>query len=211
MITDVIVRDKVLIIEFDSFRDMRLSAWRISDFYEGKEGINGKYFTIHEYLDTYLDENCEITAWNTWEGYNFPKSAIMDFEGKFFRDISYREQRIIALCNRIPDDGYVIVDMKGDTLTRVHELCHAYYFTNKGYREQADEIVNSIPLDIFGKFVDCLTKMLYIPEVMTDEIQAYLTAYDKDEWEECFSSIPFDEVKEYSQRLNILYNGVFNT
>lgn len=212
MITKLSIIGKILLIEYDSFLEMRKAAWRISEFYEGKDGIRGQHFNIHTFLDLHLDENGDLNTWNFWEGYNFPKKQVLQFEGKFFKDISPREEKLIAACSRIPDDGYVILCKEGDEITKKHELCHGLYFTNNSYYLKASLVIGSIPLDIFLKFESDLLKMGYTSNFIGDEMQAYLTAYDEAEFKECFPSVQFEEVREYSEILNRIYDAeVSNT
>ena len=204
--------DKILLIEFPTRKEMTLTMFRIQEFYEGKEGIKGCYFTPDQFIDAYSDEKGDIDYFSYWDGFNVPTDIIFDFAKKFTMPEMGRVGLSIRECNIIKEiyeniqeqSGYLITIVEGDEITLKHEMAHAYFFTDAEYRGAALVILSSIPLVIREKLRQALLKSDYCEEVVNDEIQAYLTAYDKEEWAELFPDIAEGEIKEYSAKLQVL-------
>ena len=71
------------------------------------------------------------------------------------------------------EKGYVIAYIKGDTLTKLHELKHAKYYYDASYRDQVNKLWSSFS----DKEQTIITKFLnrcgYPQKVYLDEFQAY--------------------------------------
>lgn len=143
---------------------------------------------------------------------------------------SEREDAILNELDQIDSDGHVIFCVEGDKMTLKHELAHSYYFLYPEYKVRADSIVNGlnyvehydytkgaycdsdinveleISLGVLDKIKDGLRKMKYSDEVIQDEMQAYLTAYDQEEWDKCFPNVKLSEVLDATILLNQLYD-----
>jgi hypothetical protein len=201
---------KKLLLEFISRKEMTLSNFRISEFKEGKDGIKGTYFTVEKFIEIYSDEKGDIDYFSYWEGFNYSKKELMDFDN-LFNDKSERELSIILASKEIDDDGYIICMEEGDEMTLKHELSHGYFFENEKYKEECTSIVKSITEDTFNQFRDYLYEMDYNDDNMIDEMHAYLVAYDEEEWDECFNLLKDnEEILSVSKSLNILFNEVNN-
>lgn len=74
------------------------------------------------------------------------------------------------------DGSYTIAYIKGDHLTKQHEMCHAKYFFDINYRIEIEKLWSSLTIserNIVEKF---LNKCGYKKEVWLDEFQAYVTS-----------------------------------
>ena len=203
-----ILTPKKLLIEFSSRKEMTLSNFRISEFKEGKDGIKGTFFTVEKFLDVYSDEKGDIDYFSYWEGFNYSKKELLDFDA-LFNDKSERELSIILAAKGIDDDGYIICMEEGDEITLKHELAHGYFFEDKRYAAAATALVHSMSESVFNAFRDYLYEMDYNDGNMIDEMHAYLVAYDVEEWNECFESLSDKkEILELSKLLNILFDEV---
>lgn len=191
---------KRLILEYESKREMNLANFRISEFSEGKEGLRFQYSTPDQFIDAYSDEELNLDYW--WDGFNYSKDTLLKFIKTYSKQLSKREIEIAMAADIIDDDGYVVAIVTGDNITLKHELAHGYYFDTPLYRKTADEIISQIPQEIIDKLKQNLLDINYTPEVLQDEIHAYLTAYDKCEWKELFNNIKLKDVKKHIKLLD---------
>lgn len=204
---------KQLLIEFPTRKEMNLTCFRMSEFSEGYEELR-TYYTPDVFIDKWSDEDGKITYWEYWEGHNITKEKILEFRTKFhgikigigYPSLSIRECDVIAELHQIDDDGHVIFMEEGDEITFKHEMAHSYYFLYPEYKTRADSIVYGLPPQTQGFIKKGLREMKYSDDVLQDEIQAYLTAYDQEEWDECFPEVKLSEVLDATILLNQLYN-----
>jgi hypothetical protein len=77
------------------------------------------------------------------------------------------------LLQKHPRAVYVIVYKKGDSLTKKHELQHAYYYMNDSFRKQVQLLWKSIHPRSQTQIETLLKKMGYPEHVWMDEFQAY--------------------------------------
>lgn len=179
---------KRLLLEFPTKKEMNLTNFRITEFTEGLKKIRGKYFTPDEFIDANSDKEGNIKYFSYWEGHNYTKKAVLNFK-KNFLDLSKREKSVITACKKIDSDGYVISMVKGDTTTLRHEMAHGIYFENLNYKKEVNKVLSTIPKTLISKWNKDYYAMGYGDINETDELHAYLVAFDKEEWKECFPSI----------------------
>lgn len=219
--------NKQLLIEFPTRKEMNLTCFRMSEFSEGYEELR-QYYTPDVFIDKWSDEDGKITYWEYWQGHNITKKKIIEFSDVFshgyyttslfgkqpdlvqIRDInlhlSKREIEVIFLLHQIDIDGYVIFIEEGDLITLRHELSHSYYFLYDTYKQRANAILNTLGDDISNRIKKGLIDMKYSEDVLQDEMQAYLTAYDQEEFQELFPNIKLSEILDVTILLNNLYN-----
>lgn len=119
--------------------------------YEEKDRTSGAYRWVIEMADQY-----EGPVANRM-GANFPLST------KNIPHIPIEMKKI----------QYVIMYRRGDAQTKKHELCHARYFLDPAYRQQAQQLWNSLEKKSRQKVETMLQKMRYPSHVFVDEFQAY--------------------------------------
>ncbi len=202
----IILSPKRLLLEFPTRKEMTLSNFRISEFKEGKEGIKGKYFTADEFIDAYSDKDGNIDYFSYWEGFNYSKKEVLNFAKIFDANLSNREILILDSAKYIDDDGYIICMEEGDQMTLKHEIAHGIFFENEEYKNKASEIVNSIPVEILEKYKNDLREMDYGEDCLIDECHAYMVAFDKEEFDECFSSVNTDEIETQINSIGLLFD-----
>lgn len=195
---------KKLLLEFPTRKEQNLTMFRLSEFSEG-DPILQKYYTPDIFIDFWSDDKGDINYWSYWEGFNVSKKDIIKFAMEFKGNVSKRELSVIEQLKNIEDDGYIISMVEGDVNTLKHEMSHSYYFEDENYRNQIIEVMNSIPDDIINRYKKHLIDMKYNESVLNDEMHAYLVAYDQEEWDECFPEIKREEIQEYSDKLNNIY------
>lgn len=194
-------KNNILIIEFPTRKEMTLTMCRISEFYEGLPGIKGKHFYFDEFIDKYSNKNGDLDYFSFWEGFNLPREVFEDFVKIF--DLTKREYRVMTKV--LHKTKYIITYVKGDKLTLKHELCHAYYYTDKEYKYNVLDILSTIPKSVIMKYKKGLKGLKYDKSVYLDEINAYLTAFNSKESKEEFN-IDKSEIIKFNKELNKLYD-----
>jgi hypothetical protein len=203
---------------------MTLTMFRISEFSEGKPGIKDCLFTSDQFIDAYSDEKGDIDYFSYWEGFNITVEVFNKFLYLFGEpDLSKREWSIMKYLhdNNIPDDGFFMCMVEGDLMTLRHETAHGYYFEDEEYRHKCmglldnlatlRHINNKLVRDgdvncVYNRFYKHLLDMDYIGENIPDEMHAYLVAYDQEEWNECFPSIKYEEVKDVVEQIGKIFD-----
>lgn len=194
--------DKALLIEFPTRKEMNLTCFRMSEFSEGLPELR-KFYTPDIFIDLLSTKKGNIKYFSYWEGHNIPKKTIYNFSKVFKGDISDREANVLVACKQINDDGYVIFAQEGDEITIKHEKAHLYYHEEPVYKQCADALVEKIGANNIVEMNKGLLKEGYTESVLQDERQAYLTAYDKEEFDEMFPKVT--GIENVVEKLNLLY------
>lgn len=71
------------------------------------------------------------------------------------------------------DGSYTIAYIKGDVLTKRHEMCHARYYFEPDYRKRVGELWSTFSHQEQTIIKTFLAKCGYKEEVFLDEFQAY--------------------------------------
>lgn len=182
-------KNKVVFAEFPNRKELTRTMGRLGEFYESAhKHIRNKYFDMEQFLDTFMDDDGNISYFNDWSGYNIPGDMVVNFVHMFdTMSMSNREIELIdeideiiwtsgdEFCTQFSDgDFYLIAYMKGDTPTIDHEICHAAYYLNKDYKTQVNKLIKALDPVIVESMTIDLIKMGYNKSVCKDEINAYL-------------------------------------
>lgn len=205
------VSPKVVLLEFPSIKELTLHMWRFQEFYEGEEGIKGcLMYTFDEFVDKYSDDSGMLDYFSYWEGFNIPMEVIRSIQLRvpdFY--FSRRENEVlISLCDT-ENDGYVIATVEGDTIAQRHEIAHARFYLDQKYHQAITVFVESMAhnsYDLYSRMTSDLKSAGYIQEVFTDEISAYLVAWNEDDRKDVFPDITNEEVEKYRKKLSDLYD-----
>ena len=179
------ISKNVIHIDFKSRYLLASSFMRMQEFYESPyPEIQGKYFTIEQYMDRYAKDMGNFTYTRDWSGFNIPGHVMK----AFLKTFEYKEgllhspeffQKELKLINAVypflksRDKIYVIGTFKNKVGVLQHELAHAFYYLDENYAKEMDDAVNELPY--MAKIVRKLEKMGYGKNVLYDEIQAYLS------------------------------------
>ncbi len=186
-------------LTYSTYYDLAMAFVRLSEFYESDNPeFRGKTFELEEYMRWYaLNRGKGIFTYpDDWSGFNIPGKTIVDFFRLFdinqmphkIRPMERILQRAIELAGVIPRlvDGRFCWDLttgndfcvigtiesvKPDVLK--HECRHALYYLYPTYREAVVKCIAKYPLIGLRKH---LRKMGYCAEVVTDEVNAYVTS-----------------------------------
>ena len=168
----VIIKDKY---------DRAMTFCRAQEYYESPSSkFRGKEFSIWDYMKWYHGRNGNGFSYgNDWSGFNIPVKIIKECYEKLNKIESPYDKAMDEILSFLSlkvesKDGYVISCgiAKGDTFN--HELCHGFYYTNKDYKKQMDNLTKGLPKKYYNVFKGNLLQMGYANKVINDEIQAYI-------------------------------------
>ena len=194
----------VLCLEFESRIELTLSMCRIQEFYESPfENIKGNYFTMEEFIGAYYADGHKESYFDYWEGFNIPKTSLLQFFLEFNEHLTMREQKIHDVFMGGDFDYLIAVDVKSDPTTIDHELSHARYALDAEYYGNCKKIVSGISDDLYQRLLSDLLLGDYPDdnEILDDEIHAYLKTSTEEELINVFSNCTLDELKPYINQL----------
>jgi hypothetical protein len=170
--------------------DRAMLFCRYQEFYESPyKKIRGKYFTLIEFMRTYVKErkaNIFTYPWD-WTGYNIPSSTLEMANNIFYKETEYDVimNDIYFYCaidsqnrnNGTKCHWYLIGADNFSSKTMDHEIAHGLYFTNKKYKKSCDLLVSEIKKKDYNSVRKALIKMGYVDDskIIDDEIQAFFS------------------------------------
>jgi hypothetical protein len=198
----------VLHLEFPTRKELTLSMCRIEEFYESPyDNIRGKIFTWDEFLETYTKEDGTLDYFAYWDGFNVPGNVVQWFFCAHVREFSTRENTIYRVWQHSKTE-YLIATQEGCAQDIVeHELAHARYYLNQNYKARMDNAIANFGTENMYAITQGLlsdTRYADKPELLNDEIQAYLATSEYPELEQKFPLLPSWEII----RLQRLYSGI---
>jgi hypothetical protein len=168
------IRPKIFHLKFKNQYELTSTFLRLEEFYESSfENIQGKHFTLEEFMDTYAKQYGNFTYTSDWNGFNVPSNVIRKFFTIFWLDLLVKEKHLFTIISPILNDHadfYLIATHKNDSLS--HEIAHGYYYLDENYRNSMNTLIDSYEHKI--NLEKCLEEKGYNKQVVPDEIQAYL-------------------------------------
>jgi hypothetical protein len=166
-------------VSADSQEELGLTFMRFQEHYESANPkFRNNIFTVgqlrHWYSETYGANDYHLT----WIGFNFPSKVLIPFKEGLFDPLTPEENKLLELFRYRKDNFYIIGAQNNTTLR--HELAHALYSSNEGYRKDIDNFIKKHTAKL-KKLRNILLKKGYCKEVLNDEIQAYITDNDDPE------------------------------
>lgn len=173
---------RCLLLEYDNRRDLALSFCRVQEFYESdKPEVYGKTLTFAELTRVHMSSEGVITYFNESDGFNFPGGV---FRKWLPYTLSAQEREIVEVIDLHLDISapfYVIGVIQGDTDTIRHELAHALYYLDEGYKTRVAKVIGDIPPRAMGNLWRVMRELNYHDPVIVDEIQARLSTSSHNE------------------------------
>lgn len=182
------VKPKIFLFECDNSYDLAMTFLRYQETYESPKFRN-KSFTIIEFMEWYSKtqglKNHGVEAFSypmDWAGFNIPSSIFNQFDITEMEDRNKYDDFMFESYDMITTEYYsnnepfyIIGATKGSTQTLNHELAHGYFYTNPKYKKEMTKLVKALPQDKVEKYKKYLLDIGYHKQVLTDEIQAYLS------------------------------------
>lgn len=163
-----------ILIETDSQESLCKTFIRFQEHYESPK-FKGQIFTIGQIKQWYSETFGANTYYKDWEGFNFPGWVFKPFKDGLFDPLTLEEIELINLF-RYRTDNFYVIGSNSNAVTR-HELAHALFSFDKNYANT----INSLYKTHRKKFTKVRSYLIdkgYHPDVIVDEIQAYVTDND---------------------------------
>ncbi len=176
-------------------KDVKIRCYlflRYQEYYEGaSNSIRGSKFSIDNYINWYMDtyKNKDMFTYAyDWAGFNIPSNKIEECLESIYDRNEYDRimSQIFNSCKYDSDleDFYLLgVDSLDGGLLE-HEMAHGMYFTDPSYKLEMDKLTESLPKEIREIMNSKISEMGYGENVISDEVQAYMSTGLMDEMEE---------------------------
>lgn len=160
----------------ESAEELARTFCRFQEHYENPK-FRGQVFTLGQLREWYCSFRGAWTYYQDWTGFNFPSHILDAFKSGSFDPLSRAEYRLLDALKSIPGKFYVIgtsPDSDSDVLP--HEMLHALYYSNDGYRNEIDAYFLNVFAQGLSPLKNHLRELGYHEDVIMDEVQAYLGA-----------------------------------
>jgi len=196
--------DGIFHVKFRSQRHMASTLLRFQEYFESVK-FKGKIFTLKEFADWYASVKGKFDYYEAWNGFNLPSESLKPFyEGKF-DPLSDEEKAFLDIFKNRKGIFYIICTLEGGSLDELrHEFCHALFYTNREYRKQVADVLEECDTRDIAQHL--ASDLLYHPDVILDEVHAYLLS-DLDYLEEEGFDAP--QYHEIHRKLNEIFGRYF--
>lgn len=205
------IKPRIFLMDFEDSYDLTMHFLRYQEYYESDSPeFRGHSFEIFDFMKWYSSTYGDgaFTYPIDWSGFNIPGSIIKEVIDIGISDPN-KYDAIMKLvyddCHSKSDVFYLIGVSNGDELTTKHEIAHGFFFTTPEYKKEMIELVENLKPEFTSSFHDSLNKMGYTHHVYVDEIQAYLSTGDKEEFDG-MELIINDENKPFVEIFNKYYS-----
>jgi len=209
---------------FETQYEITSTMLRVQEFYESPyEDINGKYFLLEDYMDTYAKEMGNFTYTTDWSGFNVPGNIFNKFFKVFNGNLLEKEIHLKRMIDEkkkelnIKDDEdnfYVIASYNDDRNSGKevlkHEMAHAMYYLDELYKRKMDDIIRGMFVADRDQLIDAIVNKGYNENVALDEIQAYSSTSDMLELVDTFQSekLPWATILRCKQTFEEYYEDI---
>ncbi|MEI7480113.1 MAG: hypothetical protein WCJ59_00610 [bacterium] len=176
-----ILGSNIILLVFNSRRDVSSTLLRFQEYYESPEFKN-KFFSLKEFKTWYIKNskdgkrNKKFTYYEDWGGFNIPGESFKPFLLGRFDPLTAKEKRILEIVRGVNNPFYVIgVFGDGNVVKKHfidHELKHALFYTNAEYKKEVLAVLSG---HNFSEVEKKLGNKGYNKSVFIDEIHAYAT------------------------------------
>jgi hypothetical protein len=175
--TTKIIKSKVAkgiyLLRFKTQYELAATFLRVQEHYESPQ-FHGRIFSLEQYMDWYAARYGNFTYYQDWSGFNVPSTALQPFYDGRFDPLTGKEKRLLRLFENLRERFYVIgIYGSGAKSSLTHELAHALFFIDPGYRQAVRAAMRGYDTSALEK---ALAKAGYAKHVIPDEVQAYLVA-----------------------------------
>lgn len=171
------ITSNIIHVNFDSQIELCETFCRFQEHYESPE-FRGKIFTLGQYREWYSEQYGKWSYYTDWNGFNIPDYVLIPFKEGLFDPLSEKEQKFLELFKYKKGKFYIIGTHNALPEALIHEICHALYYLDKEYKEEADLIISKADKQAptWIAFENFLLEKGYSAEVIDDEIQAFLSS-----------------------------------
>lgn len=170
-------------LQFESRKDLTSTLVRFEEFYESPQFRN-KVFSMEEFYSWYKTskKHGRFTYFSDWSGFNFPSYVFKPFWNKQFNNLTKREKKVLQKFPETNNKFYIIgtykSNIKDQAAVLKHELAHALYYIDSGYRRKVNKILKLVKnQNSINKY---LANLGYHSGVFLDETHAYYLTESED-------------------------------
>lgn len=164
-------------LKFNSRKDLTSTLLRFEEYYESPKFRN-KVFSMEEFFNWYKTtrKNKKFSYLTDWSGFNFPSYVFKPFWDEKFTNLTKREKAVLQKFPKSNKKFYIIgtfnnkSNIKDELLVFKHELAHALFYLDSGYRNKVKSILKKINCKPIHKY---LKELGYHESVWVDETHAY--------------------------------------
>lgn len=214
------LRPHVWHIEFERAYDCAMGFLRFQEWAESPK-YRRRFFTLAEYAEWYArthgrdpDDSDDLSGAFTypadWSGFNIPSECVRALLGappsSAFPDENHHDRLMCALLREVErrEDGaryYVLGTSAERPGALEHEIAHALYYVEPGYRETADRLLGQLEAHVVGPLRSYLEAAGYHPDVVADEMHAYLATGPVAEMRDVIGEVTWNNRAERFRRL----------
>ena len=167
-----------VLLKYKTVPDLARSFFRLAEYYEGSRyGKKTKQVTLVDFLDQWIDRKGDIDYFKFWDGFNITDQAFQTWL-KSARPLSAAEQVTVDVIQQATKGmkKFCIIGVgSNNTDTLKHELFHAKYYLDAGFKSAVDQLLKDHATDPAVKTIKkiLINKLDYANHV-EEEIGAYL-------------------------------------
>ena len=167
-----------VLLKYKTVPDLARSFFRLAEYYEGSRyGKKTKQVTLVDFLDQWIDRKGDVDYFKFWDGFNITDQAFRSWL-KSARPLSAAEQVTVDVIQQATKGmkKFCIIGVgSNNTDTLKHELFHAKYYLDAGFKSAVDQLLKDHATDPAVKTIKkiLINKLDYANHV-EEEIGAYL-------------------------------------
>jgi hypothetical protein len=167
-----------VLLKYKTVPDLARSFFRLAEYYEGSRyGKKIKQVTLVDFLDQWIDRKGDVDYFKFWDGFNITDQAFQTWL-KSARPLSAAEQVTVDVIQQATKGmkKFCIIGVgSNNTDTLKHELFHAKYYLDAGFKSAVDQLLKDHATDPAVKTIKkiLINKLDYANHV-EEEIGAYL-------------------------------------
>ena len=167
-----------ILLKYKTVPDLARSFFRLAEYYEGSRySKKDKQVTLVDFLDKWMDRNGDVDYFKFWDGFNITDQAFRLWV-KSARPLSAAEQVTVDVIQQATKGmkKFCIIGVgSNNTDTLKHELFHAKYYLDAGFKSAVDQLLKDHATDPAVKTIKkiLMNKLDYANHV-EEEIGAYL-------------------------------------
>ena len=167
-----------VLLKYKTVPDLARSFFRLAEYYEGSRyGKKTKQVTLVDFLDQWIDRKGDVDYFKFWDGFNITDQAFRSWL-KSARPLSAAEQVTVDVIQQATKGmkKFCIIGVgSNNTDTLKHELFHAKYYLDTGFKSAVDQLLKDHATDLAVKTIKkiLINKLDYANHV-EEEIGAYL-------------------------------------
>ena len=172
--------DGCVLLRYRTVPDAARSFFRVAEYYDGKHyGGQARQVSLTNFLDNWMDRQGNVDYFKFWDGFNIPDQAFRSWL-KSAKPLSKAEQVMVDAVHTATKGmkKFCVIGIgSDDPATMRHEMFHARYYLDTGFKTAADDLIKSHAKDRDFKTIRrILIKKLDYVDHVDEEAAAYLYA-----------------------------------